>query len=176
MDILNTIFGTAVGAGAGGIFGILGAGISAWVKFKTYKADMEHEKDKWAAMKEMKKLDMQADQEENEQLIARLNAEGSWNSMTASMKADAVVPTGTPSSALWIKIVYRPFLTTMLFIMTAWIYYTLVYGTALQAYLTKEMIIDLIRYIIYSVVFTSCSAGTWWFAERALTPPNWKNR
>ncbi|MBK1695783.1 hypothetical protein [Rhodovibrio salinarum] len=34
----------------------------------------------------------------------------------------------------------------------------------------------LLRYIVYSTVFAAMAAVTWWFGERAMTPPALKHR
>lgn len=49
-------------------------------------------------------------------------------------------------------------------------------GQGVATVLDAAEVKDLLRYIVYSVVFTACTAGMWWFADRALAPPGLKNR
>ena len=49
-------------------------------------------------------------------------------------------------------------------------------GGALTAVLPPEAAAGLLRYIVFSVVFSFSTAVAWWFGDRALTPPGAKHR
>lgn len=175
-DILSTILGTGAAAAGGGIFGLLGSAVSAWMKMRQAKQQHEFEKDKWAYETELQKLNMQAKQEENEQAIALASSQGSW----ASLQASVAMERKAGESYKWVNAVkdlFRPLLTAGLFVLTYLVFVDIVRpGGVLQTMLAPGELIDLVKYIVYSVVFAATTAGVWWFGDRALSPPGMKNR
>jgi len=47
---------------------------------------------------------------------------------------------------------------------------------ALVTLLGQGAVVEIMTYIIYSVVFSCSTAIVWWFGDRALTPPGMKSR
>jgi len=167
-----------IGAGAsvagGGLFGLIGAITGQVSKHFQEKAAREWEKQKWHHEEALmdKQILVAAAETENE--IAITSAEGSWNGLTASIEAD----TATKPQSAWasdIKALFRPFLTTLLVVCTMYIIHALLHDK-LAGVLTATETTALLKYAIYSVVFSTAAAITWWFGDRALTPPHLKHR
>ncbi len=175
-SILSTILGTGAAAAGGGIFGLFGSAISAWMKMKQAKQEHEFQKDKWAYETDLQKLQMQAKQEENEQAIALASSQGSWKSLQSSVAMERKAG----ESYKWvnaIKDLFRPLLTLGLFVMTYMVFLDIVKsGGVLAGNLSPSEMVAIIKYIVYSIVFSATTAGVWWFGDRALSPPGMKNR
>ena len=45
----------------------------------------------------------------------------------------------------------------------------------ISSVLGPEAVGELLRYIVYSVVFAWSTAVLWWFGDRAMTPPGFRN-
>jgi len=158
----DAISGVVNSAAGGGVFGFLGAGIGAVVKHFQQKA--EH----------TRKMDM-----------IRLNMElakqqGSWDGLTASHQADAA---GSANNYKWanaIKSIWRPVLTGSLVLCTYAIFRDLMSGLVessglIEIYSEAEIHL-LLKYIVNSIVFSTSTAITWWFGDRALSPPELKDK
>jgi len=77
-----------------------------------------------------------------------------------------------------VRTLYRPFLTTALLGIVAWFFAELLAvldGTegTLQA-LGADKALELVEYIVVSMVFLASTAGMWWFGERAFLPTKMK--
>lgn len=174
MELLD-ILGAGASVASGGIFGIIGAAFGAWNKakekaleLKERMADRQHEKD-------MFRLNMEGKSQD-----------GSWTALETSLRAEA--STNVATNYRWvsaIKALFRPFITTALWGMVALEMYMLQSGvltkflsTAIdsQALFDPTEIVSIAKYIIYSTVFSATTATTWWFGERSLTLPEFKNR
>jgi uncharacterized membrane protein YraQ (UPF0718 family) len=175
-DLLSTIIGTGAAAAGGGIFGLVGSLAGAWTKMRQAKQEHEFIKDKWAYETELQKLNMQAKAEENEQAIALSSSQGSW----ASLQASVATERKAGESYRWVNAVkdlFRPVLTAGLFALTYLVFLDIVRPDGvIQTMLAAKEIIDLVRYIVYSVVFAATTSGVWWFGDRAFSPPGMKNR
>jgi hypothetical protein len=159
---LGDIVSTAASAASGGIFGIFGSVIGGL--FKYFKAKQEHsfKKDEWNH--ELTLLDRQNKRarEEDEYELDKVVQQGSWDALGTSLSKQSL----PGPSYKWVdavKDLYRPALTTGLFILT-WYIFAHTDDQALRTY------------VVNSVVFTACTAGMWWFADRAIAPPGMKNR
>lgn len=105
---------------------------------------------------------------------------GSWDGLQASINADAA----TVDTYKWvnaIKSLYRPFITTVLVVLVYQLFCDIVAGlggteSVLSDIFTGQELKEIMRYIVYSVVFSASTAVTWWFSERAFQPPGLKNR
>ena len=153
----------------------MGAAFGAWTKTKEKAlevrsriADREHEKDMFRLRMEGK------------------SQEGSWDALTTSLQAEA--STNLATNYRWvsaIKALFRPFITTALWVMVG-IEYKMMQSGSLTEVLSKAIdsqavfdpteLVDITKYIIYSTVFSATTATTWWFGERSLTLPDFKNR
>lgn len=169
MDWVADIFGAVGSAATGGIFGLIGSGISQVVKYFRTKQEQRFEKDRWAHEVELRRLDMEA-----------ASQAGSWQGLSESVRADAVV-SDTYQWVNAIKSLYRPALTTALVIISYQIFRDILNGLAgkdavLVSIFTGTELKEIIRYIVYSLIFATSTAIVWWFSERAFSPPGFKNR
>jgi len=177
MEWLDGLLGVGASVASGGLFGILGSVVGVVAKHYQEKARQAWEQKKWSHEENMHKLQMQAAAAETEQEIAIVSSQGAWNGLSESITADT---SGSRGSSQWvtnIKALFRPFLTVVLWVMAAWVFNKII-DTAFQEWLSTqpENISDMIHYMVYTVFFTASSATTWWFGDRALTPPNMKHR
>ena len=174
MESLIELLGAGASVASGGIFGLIGSGIGVWAKMKQAKADRSWKEKEWAYEERLLDKQIQIGDAETENEIAIASAKGSWSGLNASIQADAA----TKAQSAWasdIKALYRPFLTTTLVACTMYIISSLLHGELAEV-LTAAETTALLKYSIYSVVFATSAAITWWFGDRALTPPNMKHR
>lgn len=165
----------AAGAAGGGLLGLFGGITGAVAKIIQKKQEMAHQVKQWAHEVALQKLQIERDREEDEHELRLANNAGSWGALTASMAA----PAQHAPSYKWVAAVrslFRPVLTLTLLAMAAWMFYLVVTEPAIRAAFPDDLFRDLVRYIVFSVVFTAATAAVWWFADRALTPPEYKNR
>jgi hypothetical protein len=171
MDIL----GLGASAASGGLFGVLGAAFGAWMKLKERKqkaieqsAEREHE----LKMMEAK--------------MALVSQGASWDAMETSHRSEIAL--NGQDNYKWvvaIKSLFRPALTLFLWLAVGWQLMIVLTGTLTEyltiaetkaALFTTEELTALVKYIVYSTVFSATTATTWWFGERALSLPDMKNR
>lgn len=156
-------------AGAGGLFGLIGAGLSQAVKYFQTKQEQKFKKEEWQHQKDMVRLQMEV-----------ASQKGSWEGLKESIKADAVV-VDTYRWVNAIKSLYRPILTTGLVVISYKIFETILAGlagkeTVLGDIFSGQELKEIMRYIVYSLIFATSTAIVWWFSERAFQPPGFKNR
>lgn len=169
-DLLGV--GASAGAGAGGLFGFFGALAGQVSKYLQEKQRQEWERAKWDREERMLHLQMQARAAETEQEILIANSEGSWRGLEVSHSSAVDLPSYPWVAA--VKSLFRPFLTLALWLLAGWVFY-LITSTASELF-TEVELKDLVRYMVYSIFFSAMTAGVWWFGDRALTPPQLKNR
>lgn len=181
-------------AASGGLVGLAGAGVSAVTKYfegkreaKQRVAEREHELKllELQARHESKRRDdeLEASLAEREAELEAERATADTRLLGASIKADAAETAsgGVPGWARAVRTVTRPALTAGLIVCTMLLWGDLVElastGTgALARLLPAERAADLAEYIATSLAFSASTAITWWFADRALTPPRFKHR
>lgn len=159
---------------SGGIFGVLGAAFGGWMKFKERKQKAKED------------VDLREHQVRMINLQTELKMQQSaWNSMTQSQQSETAL--NSQENYKWViavKSLFRPFLTVILWVFVL-IQLSIILTGSLQEYLklandssilSTEELITIIRYVIYSTVFSATTATTWWFGERALSSPEIKNR
>jgi len=174
MESLMELLGAGASVASGGIFGLIGSGIGVWAKMKQAKADRLWQEKEWAHESLLLDKQMQVAQAETENEIAITSSKGSWSGLNESIRADMA----TKPSSGWasdIKALFRPFLTTALVGCTMYIIHSLLNGD-LRGVISASETTEILRYAIYSVVFATSAAITWWFGDRALTPPHLKHR
>lgn len=174
MEALMELLGAGASVASGGVFGLIGSGIGVWAKMKQQKADRLWKEKEWEYESHLLDKQMQVAQSETENEIAITSSKGSWVGLNESIRADAA----TKAQSSWasdIKALFRPFLTTALVACTMYIIHSLLNGD-LKGVITAQETTDILRYTIYSVVFSTSAAITWWFGDRALTPPHMKHR
>jgi hypothetical protein len=175
MDWLE-ILGLGASAASGGLFGVLGAAFGSWMKHKERK---------------QKAIEQQA-QREHELKLIELHQQGAsqeaaWTGMTTSIQAQMEldkIQTNIPI-VVAVKSLFRPFLTLFLWLAVGWSMHLVLMGSlnhylelahANQTLFSQEELTALVKYVIYSTVFSATTATTWWFGERALSLPEVKNR
>lgn len=171
----TTLLGIGANAASGGAFGLLGSIIGAIVKSKERKDTRAFETMKWDHEKDLLRLSMEARSAETESELAIVSQEGAWEGLQSSHLADAAIGASYP----WvnaIKCLFRPALTAGLVGITAFIFVELCRNAQLATILGSAATHDLIQYVVYSTVFSACTAVVWWFGDRAFTPPDLKNR
>lgn len=181
MEWLGEVLGVGASVASGGVLGLVGsiAGkvgqlFQARQERKNRQLDYEHE---------LKLLEMQHAQASREDLheVDLMETEGSYAGLQASIEAEGRIS----EVSTWVnnlRSLTRPFLTFSLVGIVTWMFIVLMRaiqtGTenALVDLLGSAAVIEILTYIIYSVVFSASTAVVWWFGDRALTPPGMKAR
>jgi len=106
-----------------------------------------------------------------------LKQETSSNGLLATIKADSNIAASGWAANL--KAIYRPFLTTVLLCISTVIFLKLLSAlggesNALSGAFDKKELVEMLRYTVYTIIFSTATAITWWFGERAFTPLNLK--
>lgn len=184
MDWVKLVFdlltGGAGAASMGGLFGILGSALGSWLKMKQQKQEFEFEAKKWDHEYKLQELSMKSRQEENEQAIALAATQGSWNALAASYHLERKAG----ESYKWvnaIKDLFRPLVTVLLIVAVLILFFelrALLNGqqSGLSGAVSIQEALEMIKYLVYSVVFTFSTAVLWWYGDRAFAPPGMKNR
>lgn len=181
METLTSILGFGASVASGGIFGAVGAIAGSIGKFFHARQEFAQEKERRAWDREDFELQMKFNAQETEGEIAVASAEGAWTGLSESIKSDRALSRDTSPWANNIKSLFRPFLTTLLVCITAWIIWLMwialidKQGNILVVFSEAE-IGEILKYSIYSVVFSATTSVVWWFGDRALAPPGMKNR
>lgn len=158
MEDLGGIAASALGGGVTGVIGsvigrVFGV-IEARVKRKDRELEMIHEKDRWEHEAELFAAQIQARAQEAEIAIKASEVAGSWNSLQASLDAEASIG----KSYLWVEAIRaltRPSLTIML-ILLLW-----------AAWATGALNIDQRGQLLTALIYVSTTAIVWWFGDRA---------
>lgn len=187
IDGVGAVAGTALSVGSGGILGLLGSIGGAFLKMRQAKQeaelrreDREHEIRLLDKNMEMMKLRGSLSAEEHESEARLVATQGSYDGLAASIRADAC--TGDVHKIVNdLKSLFRLILTTMLVAIVTYMFYVFTHADeASNATLVKLFsgfeLKEMLRYIVYSTVFTASTACVWWFGDRAFAPPGLKNR
>lgn len=172
MEFLTSIFGaSAMGAGGvvtgifGGIFGQIG-------KYYQEKLRQVHEEKKWSH--DEKQWD-----HDNRMATMEVMAESDiakGKALSASIESDSRL--SNTNSSPWannVKIVYRPFLTTLLLVIASIMFVMFMSALEAKAHALNQVFSgnemkEIVRYMIYTVFYTASTAAMWWFCDRALSP------
>ena len=180
MDWVN-VLGLGASAASGGVFGLLGSVFGSVFKFFKAKQEMEFEQLRWAHEDKLLELQMEGRRIETEHELAIVAQQGSWSALKESMSQ----LTAAGESYRWVNAVkdmFRPFITTLLLVIAYVIFYDLMQmfnadqHSTLGSVFTPAQAVEIITYIVYSMIFAATTALTWWFADRAFAPPGMKNR
>lgn len=181
MESLGDILGGIASAAGGGIFGIIGSVVTGIFRMKEKAADRQFEKDKWAQENRLFELEMERDHQRGEQEIAIAAQKGSWGALGESMLAEAELNKRLGGVTANIKALFRPILTVLLWGLSAFVVWSLIQAlteadgdSVLRAIMSEQEIAELLKYSIYTTLFSAATAATWWFADRALLPPSAK--
>lgn len=172
MEWLTSLFDVGTGGVVTGVFGGLIGGVAKYFQEKQRQA---WEEKKWSHDKEMAKMNIKADSDKLAATISADAARADKTALSQSIQADASLSNiNTPPWALAVKVVFRPFLTTILIVVYAMMYYLLLealkVGGALTTIFDPNEMGEILKYMIYTMVFTTSTAATWWFCDRAITP------
>jgi hypothetical protein len=180
MDGLGDILGLAGSVASGGLFGLIGSGISSAFKYFQRKQEFKEQLVLREEDRKDFKQQMEYSAQETEQEIAIASAQGAWNGLNTSLDAASSIK-GKDWSSQLLRL-FRPFLTTLLVAMSGYIIW-MVWQAAINAkengltlLFTVGELKEILQYCIYSIIFSASTAVVWWFGDRAMTPPNAKGR
>lgn len=181
MEWLGEVLGLGASVASGGVLGLVGAVVGkvgqvfqSAQERKSRALDYEHE---------LKLLEMQHEQASREDLheVEIMETSGSYAGLESSINAEASIQ----QVSTWVnslRSLTRPVLTFSLIGIVTWMFIVLMdaiqTGTnnALVQLLGQGAVVEILTYIIYSVVFSASTAVVWWFGDRALTPPGQRSR
>lgn len=180
MEWLKDILGIGISSAGGAVFGTLGALGGAVVKYFQRKQEMSFQREKWDYEKDLFKLELEDKRNEEDHELKIVSQKGSWQGLNSSIQASSSV--GEVHKLVNdIRALYRPFLTTGLVVVTYFIFKDMLslfnqQESYLEGVFEPEAVKEILTYIIYSVVFSTCTAVTWWYGDRAFAPPGMKNK
>ncbi len=175
-DIAGALGGVFTSAASGGLFGLLGAGVGAVAQYFQRRQEQAFKKEEWAHESHLLELNMRARAAETEQELAIVSQQGAWNGLGESLKADAAAGRNAPSWVNAVRSLFRPVLTSGLLVLVYLVWRDLLAGldaerSLLSAVLSEAEVKELLRYIVFSLVFAASTAVVWWFGDRSLVPP-----
>ena len=183
MEFLGSIASFGATIASGGLLGIAGSVIGGALKWLNKREERKQRKEDQTHELNLIEKQMQVKAAETEAEAKLKAVEGSWKGLSQSMRHDTSVgdiPWQWLRSVVnTIRSLFRPALTIGLFFMVLKFWNDLSGGGAvlgINALLTDIERVELMKYIVYSVVFMATTAGTWWFGDRAFAPPGMKNR
>ena len=174
-------FLAVLGSGlAGG--GFLGAVLGIGSKFLQERQRQQWEEKQWAHELKLMELHAQARASETEAELQVVAEAGSWAALKSSMAGERAM-LGSDKLSPWVlnaRSLWRPVLTLILAFLVLWVWISLtgiLQGeSSVLEFLSPEAVVDLLSYIVYSVVFAASTAALWWFGDRAMSPPAQKHR
>lgn len=184
MEWLDLLTGAVTSAASGGIVGLLGAGVSAVAKHFQLKAERAFQEKKWAHERELIAEQREWDKQQHLQEVEIVAQAGSWDNLGKSMEHDTALSKNSSEWVNNVKSLMRPVLTLVLNAMQFTIFWQLWTAYSLQQDNAVMTLInapdspatELLKYVIYSIMFAANTANLWWFAERGFAPPGMKNR
>lgn len=157
--------GLGASVASGGLFGLLGSVIGVGAKWLQRREARIQAREEHQMRIETMKVQMEITAQQ-----------GSWNGLTASQQAETAI--NSQPTYKWVvaaKSLFRPVLTLTLWAIAAYLFIRIVDGSLKEWFDAKE-VQDLVRYMIYTTFFAASTATVWWFGDRALNPPELKNR
>lgn len=186
MEAIGDILGLLASAASGGLFGILGSLAKRVVGFFETKRDQAFEREKWGHELRLLELQQQGRREETESEVELQAVAGSFSGLAASIGAEAAAGERAGPIVSAIRSLTRPVLTLILVGLVAWIWHDLFAAMTrpgagdgtdnLLVVLGDIGAAELLRYVVYSVVFAASAAVLWWFGDRPLPPPGGRAR
>jgi hypothetical protein len=156
MSILSHLFGCAVSASAGGLFGLIGNLATKSFHYLETKQSFAAKQAEWQHETELLKLQWQWKQPETEREPPPLPIAlaGSWSGLLSSLDDER----GLSGSYKWVdaaRALVRPLLTLGLSGVLAAVFFSMAPD-------------DLARdYVVDSLVFAAVTSIVWWFGDRA---------
>ena len=174
MGFLTEIFGIGASVASGGLFGLLGSIVGAGSKYLQEKQRQAWQREKWAYETELLKLQMEARALETERELAIVSQQGAWDGLARSAEAEMSVR-GVHTWVNDLRALFRPGLTLCLWMIASILFFAVVSGRLVD-WISAAELTGLVRYMVYTVFFSASTATVWWFGDRALMPPGFKNR
>ena len=173
-DLLAVIGTGAAGAATGGLFSIVSALFKGVRNYFAERQRQQFRREEWEHEKVLLELEMQRNDRDTENELRITETEGSWRGLGASYNS-VIASSAVHKWVNDVRALFRPALTTGLFVLVYVIYDQLMGilqgdEAALFAAFSPEEAGESIRFIVTSVVYTACTAGVWWFGDRALSP------
>lgn len=175
LSAIGEVLGFGASVASGGLFGLVGSVFSWWAKSQEAKAKLEQQRAQWQHDERLFVLQMRAKSQE-----------GSWTGLSASLQDEEAL--NKQENYKWVvavKALFRPFLTTFLWVLVVVEAHYLMTGQMDQAIkriaegsslFSLADLQKIASYIVYGTVFSAMTATVWWFGERALMPADLKNR
>ncbi len=151
-------FGLAASAAGGGIFGVLGTALGRVAGYFEARQQQAFEEKRWRYEIDKFQLEMDANEREAEAELSLQNMRGSWDGLSASLAADAALPSGYPFVNA-VRALTRPALTLLLWLITAIVFFNV-----------EE---PLKARIVETAVFAATAATLWWFGDRTNPASKW---
>jgi hypothetical protein len=152
---------------------LAGSAVGGVFKWLRAKQELVQKEKLWAHELKLQELNLKAKSEETEQEILLADSRGSWQSLDASINADAATSATAPPWATGIKTLFRPVLTLLLLALSGIIIYWLMQGN-LPDMIGSQTAERLLIYGIEAVVFSTSTAIVWWFGDRSFAPHRFK--
>jgi hypothetical protein len=165
-EIIGSIF-------SGGVTGLIGAGITAFVEFKKQKLMFEHE----VKMEELNQKTMQMEIE-GQLRIAETEAEAAINvadaeTLAKSYDADRAAYTNEAArTGILFKLVdfvrgmIRPVLTIYLAVIVSLLYWNMQGALGDVSTLNPNDLMSLYREVVLSIIYVATTVILWWFGTR----------
>lgn len=177
MEWLDSVLGVAGSAASGGVLGLAGSLVGGVFKYFQRRQEIAYSKAEWDNEFRLLNLErnMANDENEHEVEIASMQADLqheqlSYKGLDASIRAERSLK-GNSGWVDDLRALFRLFLTSALCAMTMYIFWSLInMDEKLTKLFSQSEIVDLIKYIVHTVVFTTATAVTWWFGDRAISP------
>lgn len=144
--------GLVASAAGGGVFGLIGTIAGRVAGVFERRQEQAHEQARWAHEAHLVELQQAARAQELAGERALANTSGEWQSLAASIAADAALPSGYN----WVSAVRsltRPVLTLLLWLITGGVY--------LSARPESQAA------IVETTTFAATAATLWWFGDRS---------
>ena len=173
--LANLIAGGASGGILGIGLGLVSSVIKIWGDSRKAEAERRFRAEEHARALELHKMELEAGRAETENELAIAQEAAREAGMAASYEDQ--IAAGKTVQWQWVgavRTLYRPFLTTLLLAIVVWMFNDLLAvlggeeGTL--EVLGVDTALELVEYIVTSVVFLAATAGMWWFGERAFLP------
>lgn len=176
MDGISDLIGAGASVAGGGLFGLLGTGLNrVFGIFERREARQDRAQEYEEAVNvRAHELALIAEHRqtaaaETENEIAVTQTEGSYRGLEASLTAAAAIG-NAPGWVNAVRALVRPILTILLWVI-AMITLIWVLRSTANGVFTSEQTADLVRYVVFSVIFAATTATVWWFGDRAPRPP-----
>lgn len=148
---MEEIIGISASAAGGGVFGLVGTTLGRIAGFFEKRQTIAHEERRWLHDTAVLKLQQSAAQQTADADLAKVDAQGRWTGLQASLNAEAAIG----GSYKWVdaaRALTRPLLTVMLWIVAGVIWFSADVNERVN--------------IVEATTFAATAATLWWFGDR----------